>query len=233
MSSPVPFRSMPALVLWFSSSSLLAAESHVESRGWIDQRQDVETGLTYLHARHYDPALGVFVSPDTLNPVEPGVGVNRFAYSMDDPINASDRSGNARCVLNQYQTVFDDGFTRSWYWDIVSVCFWAGGGVTVDRIRNTPHLTRRAPKGIAAVAEPSTPTPVPAPPALPGPVAPICSKFPEFPACTGAIAPPPNACAQSPGLPGCGTSSAPPAPPRSVPMCAKFPFLPGCSEGAP
>ena len=25
--------------------------SHVESRGWIDQRNDPETGLTYLHAQ--------------------------------------------------------------------------------------------------------------------------------------------------------------------------------------
>ena len=43
---------------------------HVESRGWIDQRQD-ETGLTYLHARYYDPALGTFLSPQ-IRSIPPG-----------------------------------------------------------------------------------------------------------------------------------------------------------------
>ena len=38
--------------------------SHAESRGWIDQRLDPETGLVYLHARYYDPQLGIFLSPD-------------------------------------------------------------------------------------------------------------------------------------------------------------------------
>ena len=65
----------------------------VESRGYIDQRQDTETGLTYLHARYYDSALGVFISPDPLHPAEPGVGLNRYVYSFGDPINNSDRGG--------------------------------------------------------------------------------------------------------------------------------------------
>jgi YD repeat-containing protein len=35
--------------------TLAQAGSHTESRGWIDQRNDPETGLTYLHARYFDP----------------------------------------------------------------------------------------------------------------------------------------------------------------------------------
>jgi RHS repeat-associated protein len=61
--------------------------SHVESRGWIDQRQD-ETDLTYLHARYYDPALGIFLSPD---PAE--ADLNTYAYAYGDPINLADRCG--------------------------------------------------------------------------------------------------------------------------------------------
>ena len=63
---------------------------HVESRGWIDQRQDGETGLTYLHARYYDPATGTFLSPD---PIGPEGGLNSYGYAFGDPANLTDRSG--------------------------------------------------------------------------------------------------------------------------------------------
>lgn len=81
----------PHHALWLVA--LAVGTAHIESRGWIDQRQDPETGLTYLHARYYDAALGQFVSPDPLNPIEPGVGANRYRYALSDPINASDRGG--------------------------------------------------------------------------------------------------------------------------------------------
>jgi RHS repeat-associated protein len=76
--------------------------THAESRGWIDQRQDIETGLTYLHARSYDSLLGLFVSPDPEHPTRKGVGINRFAYSFSNPVNFSDRSGleSIMCVLH-------------------------------------------------------------------------------------------------------------------------------------
>lgn len=67
--------------------------SHVESRGYVDQRKDSGTDLTYLHARYYDSQLGLFVSPDPLPPVKPGVGLNRYAYVFGNPVNRSDRSG--------------------------------------------------------------------------------------------------------------------------------------------
>lgn len=67
--------------------------THVESRGYIDQRQDPETGLTYLHARSYDSRLGVFLSPDPSPPTEPGVGPNRYAYALGNPLASADRSG--------------------------------------------------------------------------------------------------------------------------------------------
>ncbi|MET0552368.1 MAG: FG-GAP-like repeat-containing protein [Vicinamibacteria bacterium] len=75
--------------------TLAQAGSHTESRGWIDQRQDGETGLTFLHARYYDSPLNLFVSPDEFSPVLPGVGLNRYAYGLGDPINGTDRNGNA------------------------------------------------------------------------------------------------------------------------------------------
>jgi RHS repeat-associated protein len=66
---------------------------HVESRGWIDQRQD-ETGLTYLHARYYDPATAVFLSPD---PIGPRGGLNSFGYGFGNPANLTDSDGLVPC----------------------------------------------------------------------------------------------------------------------------------------
>jgi RHS repeat-associated protein len=66
-----------------------------QSRAWINERYDVETGLQYLHARYYDPLRGQFLTPDTWNPELPGVDFNRYAYAGNDPINASDPNGHA------------------------------------------------------------------------------------------------------------------------------------------
>jgi RHS repeat-associated protein len=63
-------------------------------KGWINERFDPETGLQYLHARYYDPLLGRFLSPDTWDPMLPGVDINRYAYALNDPVNMSDPSGH-------------------------------------------------------------------------------------------------------------------------------------------
>ncbi|MBI4924144.1 MAG: hypothetical protein HY834_20605 [Devosia nanyangense] len=66
----------------------------VETKSWIGERTDPETGLTYLHARYYDAVLGRFLQPDWWDASEPGVGTNRYAYAGNDPINGSDRNGH-------------------------------------------------------------------------------------------------------------------------------------------
>ncbi|MCC2613781.1 hypothetical protein ABK249_29360 [Neorhizobium sp. Rsf11] len=35
-----------------------------------------------------------FISPDTMDPAAPGVGTNRYSYSLNDPINKSDPNGH-------------------------------------------------------------------------------------------------------------------------------------------
>ncbi len=75
--------------------TVLVALSPTESKGYIGERTDPETGLTYLHARYYDPALGRFLSPDWWDVRDPGVGTNRYAYSANDPINKNDPNGHA------------------------------------------------------------------------------------------------------------------------------------------
>jgi RHS repeat-associated protein len=63
-----------------------------ESKGFIGERTDDETGLAYLHARYYDPQLGVFIQPDTWDPRL--VGVNRYAYGASNPVMYTDKSGH-------------------------------------------------------------------------------------------------------------------------------------------
>jgi RHS repeat-associated protein len=72
-----------------------APANPLEPRGFVGERHDPETGLLYLHARYYDPVIGRFLSPDTLDPTEQGVGTNRYAYADNDPINKSDPNGHA------------------------------------------------------------------------------------------------------------------------------------------
>jgi RHS repeat-associated protein len=70
--------------------TLAESGSPTESRGWIGERNDAETGLTYLHARYYDPAAGLFLSPD---PIGVAGGLNEYGCADGDPINGSDPSG--------------------------------------------------------------------------------------------------------------------------------------------
>ena len=66
-----------------------------QSKGWIGEKFDPETGLQYLNARYYDPLLARFITPDDWDPLMPGVGTNRYAYAGNDPVNKSDQNGHS------------------------------------------------------------------------------------------------------------------------------------------
>ncbi|MCB2413570.1 hypothetical protein LGT39_12025 [Demequina sp. TTPB684] len=69
-------------------------------RGWLGQVEDrvsadgvSGTGLTYLNARYYDPALGRFLSPDPLmNPGDPRT-LDPYRYAENNPVVFTDASG--------------------------------------------------------------------------------------------------------------------------------------------
>jgi RHS repeat-associated protein len=79
-----------------------------QSKGYIGEKFDPETGLQYLHARYYDPVLGRFLTPDWFDPTSPGVGTNRYAYCFDDPVNCSDPSGHD---TDHSDAAYGDSFT--------------------------------------------------------------------------------------------------------------------------
>jgi RHS repeat-associated protein len=63
--------------------------------GFIGEFQDMSSGLTYLQARYYHPALGRFLTQDSLIPdVTNGQALNAYTYVYNDPINLVDPSGN-------------------------------------------------------------------------------------------------------------------------------------------
>ncbi len=56
---------------------------------------DNSTGLIYLSSRYYSPDIGRFISPDSVvpNAYNP-VGLNRYAYSNNNPVRFNDPSGH-------------------------------------------------------------------------------------------------------------------------------------------
>lgn len=55
---------------------------------------DSDTGVVYMQARYYDPAIGRFLSNDPMGFASGGVGYfNRYAYVGNDPVNLTDPTG--------------------------------------------------------------------------------------------------------------------------------------------
>jgi RHS repeat-associated protein len=78
---------------YVTGDALSTTGTDSQSEGFTGQRQE-SSGLTYLHARFYDPLLGRFVSPDPMTPGHHGnAGLNRYAYAMNDFVNKEDTSG--------------------------------------------------------------------------------------------------------------------------------------------
>jgi len=75
-----------------------AAGATVETKGFLGERYDEDSGLQYLNARYYDPELALFIQPDWFEVTEFGVGTNRYSYSFNDPVNLRDPNGNSACV---------------------------------------------------------------------------------------------------------------------------------------
>ena len=55
-----------------------------ETKGFIGERFDDQSGLQYLNARYYDPKLAMFIQPDWWEVMKEGVGTNRYSYSFGD-----------------------------------------------------------------------------------------------------------------------------------------------------
>jgi RHS repeat-associated protein len=93
------------------------------------QREEAALGLYFYNARRYDPALGHFLSPDTVVP-EPGnaLDYHRYAYVRFNPLKYTDPSGH------WLETVWD---IANIAWDIDEIRqdpgnLWNWGALVVD-----------------------------------------------------------------------------------------------------
>lgn len=131
-----------------------------------------ELANIYLHARYYDSQLGMFLSPDPSCVLAPGVGLNRYSYSMGDPVNSLGRSGLLCTVVLPDGTSFtanecvnvdadypDDGLSNGAW----SSSFW-----NYFFLGNSPTPPRRARHYFERpVVTPDPPVVTPEPPGVP------------------------------------------------------------------
>ena len=77
------------------------------------QKRDA-TGLMYYNARYYDPALGTFISPDSM---VPGAGqvinYNRYLYARGNPLKYTDPTGQSSALGSAWVQEFTDVHGRA------------------------------------------------------------------------------------------------------------------------
>ena len=76
-----------------SADYSIAYSNPIRYRGYYHDRG---TGLYYLNARYYNPLWRIFISPDSIDYLDPESvnGLNLYAYCNNDPVNYCDPSGN-------------------------------------------------------------------------------------------------------------------------------------------
>lgn len=85
--------------------------------GYTGQRLDTSTDLMFYNARYYDPAIGRFISADTIvpNPANPQ-DLNRYSYVRNNPVSFNDPTGHETCGYrvfdNEYQWLADRAYAN-------------------------------------------------------------------------------------------------------------------------
>ena len=114
----------------------MAAVTASFDRRYTGQRWEDGLGLYDYHARYYHPALGRFISADTLVP-SPGdpQSLNRYAYVRNNPLKYTDPSGHALWAGEDIAQEFDlytaNPMGRGWNAHDTEVVAWTAGTLFV------------------------------------------------------------------------------------------------------
>ncbi|WP_162253089.1 RHS repeat-associated core domain-containing protein [Rhodanobacter sp. Soil772] len=103
--------------------------------GYTGHVNDPDTGLVYMQARYYDPAVGRFLSSDPVKPT-PGnaFNFNPYTYANNNPIINFDPSGRETCDIEcKRQRQEQDRRRRN--------APYTGGGILVGRATATGRAT--------------------------------------------------------------------------------------------
>jgi RHS repeat-associated protein len=134
-----------------------------ENKAFIEQRQDEETGLLYLHARYYDPALARLIQADPSSPSDVLVGANRYAYAINNPVRFVDPTG-----LNVHDDDYDSNSYHSSLTGGSNICGCAtgaagqsesgreGGGDGAEQGKGGEAI-RGTPESVSGMPDPSLP----------------------------------------------------------------------------
>jgi len=81
----------------------------ITDRAYTGQRENMSLGLYYYNARWYSPSLARFLSADTIVPAPTSPqSLNRYAYTLNSPLNYSDPTGHSECGVGQYHCKGDE-----------------------------------------------------------------------------------------------------------------------------
>lgn len=89
---------------------------------------DKETSLYYITSRYYDPEIGRFISPDSVDYLDPTTinGLNLYAYCGNDPVNRVDPTGHD---WQSFWNGVGNWFSKHWIEVTVGTAFIVGGAV--------------------------------------------------------------------------------------------------------
>src|SRR5579885_2983931 len=110
------------------------------AKAFTGQEADALTGLSYYHARWYDPVVGVFVSVDTKEGNTQGV--NPYGYVRENPETATDPSGydGEPAPPDPSEIPADPDWTKFW----IQV-FLQGPGLVISILNSPAYLYLRGP----------------------------------------------------------------------------------------
>jgi len=108
-------------------------------------RYDAETGMYYLQSRYYEPELGRFISPDSIE--DTGYrpwGKNKFAYCNNNPVMYIDPTGHLAWIFKLLKDLFPS-IGKKLYWIVSALWWWITNGPTLEAssIRYQRRFTTR------------------------------------------------------------------------------------------